>query len=86
MGTIARTVLGVLRWIARNHRAIAILQTYDVLFPGAPEVRETYQYFEKYTYFGPRAEAHIAAANALVPGGFTPFEVWAGRYFNRATP
>jgi len=27
--------------------------------------------------FGPEHEAHIAAANAIVPGGFTSFARWA---------
>jgi hypothetical protein len=30
-----------------------------------------------HTYFGPHHEGHIAAANALVPGGFTTFNDWA---------
>jgi len=32
-----------------------------------------YQYFEAHTYFRPDARTAIAAANALVPGGFTAF-------------
>jgi uncharacterized protein YbjT (DUF2867 family) len=52
-------------------------EAFDRSFPGAPELREMFQYFEEYTYFGPQREAHIAAANALVPGGFTPFADWA---------
>ncbi len=35
------------------------------------------EYFEEYTYFGPNREAMIAAANELVPGGFTSFADWA---------
>ena len=50
---------------------------YDQFFPGARELREMFQYFEEYTYFGPQREARIAAANALVPGGFTGFADWA---------
>jgi uncharacterized protein YbjT (DUF2867 family) len=52
-------------------------ETYDASFPGARDVREMFQYFERYTYFGPQAETHIAAAKALVPGGFTSFADWA---------
>jgi len=52
-------------------------EAYDRSFPGAREVREMFQYFERYTYFGPHGETHIAAANALVPGGFTSFADWA---------
>jgi uncharacterized protein YbjT (DUF2867 family) len=52
-------------------------ETYDGFFPGAKELREMFQYFEAHTYFGPNAESAIAAANALVPGGFTSFSEWA---------
>ena len=52
-------------------------EVFDGFFPGAAELRETFQYFEAYTYFGPEHQARIAAANALVPGGFTGFEAWA---------
>jgi uncharacterized protein YbjT (DUF2867 family) len=50
---------------------------YDGFFPGAAELREMFQYFEAHTYFGPSAQAHIDAANALVPGGFSAFPDWA---------
>jgi hypothetical protein len=33
--------------------------------------------FEAHTYFGPDAQTAIAAANALVSGGFTDFSEWA---------
>jgi hypothetical protein len=33
--------------------------------------------FAESTYFGPERERYIAAANALVPGGFTNFADWA---------
>jgi uncharacterized protein YbjT (DUF2867 family) len=52
-------------------------ELYDGFFPGARELREMFQYFEAHTYFGPHAATAIAAANALVPGGFTPFSDWA---------
>jgi uncharacterized protein YbjT (DUF2867 family) len=52
-------------------------EAYDNFFPGAREMREMYQYYEQYTYFGPEHEKRIAAANALVPGGFTGFAEWA---------
>lgn len=52
-------------------------EVYDGFYPGAREVREMFQYFAEHTYFGPQHEAHIAAANALVPGGFTSFPDWA---------
>jgi hypothetical protein len=41
------------------------------------ETREMFQYFEAHTYFGPHAQTSIAAAHALVPGGFTAFADWA---------
>ena len=52
-------------------------EVYDGFYPGAKEIREMFQYMAEYTYFGPKHEAHIAAANALVPGGFTGFADWA---------
>ena len=52
-------------------------EAYDTFFPGAQEMREMYQYYEQYTYFGPEHEMRTAAANALVPGGFTAFADWA---------
>jgi uncharacterized protein YbjT (DUF2867 family) len=52
-------------------------EVYDGFYPGAHEMREMFQYFAAHTYFGPDHEAHIAAANALVPGGFTGFADWA---------
>jgi len=50
---------------------------YDTFFPGAPEVRETYQYFEQCFYFGPEREPRIAAAKAVYPAGFIGFSDWA---------
>lgn len=52
---------------------------YDTFYPGAPEVRETFQYFEQCTYFGPERESRIAAANALCPAGLIGFSDWAQR-------
>lgn len=50
---------------------------YDTFFPGAPEVRETFQYFGQCTYFGPESEPRIAAAKALYAAGFIGFSDWA---------
>jgi hypothetical protein len=36
-----------------------------------------FQYFAEFTYFGPEHQRYIAAADALVPGGFTNFADWA---------
>ena len=51
-------------------------EVFDDFFPGAKELREMFQYFEAHTYFGPDAQTAIAAANALVPSGFTAFSEW----------
>ena len=56
---------------------------YDRFYPGARELREMFQYFAEHTYFGPQREARIAAANALVPGGFTSFADWARLHMKR---
>ena len=45
--------------------------------PSAHEMREMFQCFAEHTYFGPEHERYIAAANALVPSGFTNFADWA---------
>jgi hypothetical protein len=50
----------------------------------APEVREMFQYFAEQTYFGPEHERTIAAANALVSGGFTSFADWARAHIKTA--
>lgn len=52
-------------------------EVYDGFYPGAHEMREMFEYFAECTYFGPDHAQHIAAANALVPGGFTAFADWA---------
>jgi uncharacterized protein YbjT (DUF2867 family) len=66
---------------AQGHKLQAIRveppEAYDTFFPGAQEMREMYQYFEQFTYFGPEHEKRTTAANALVPGGFTAFADWA---------
>jgi NAD(P)-dependent dehydrogenase (short-subunit alcohol dehydrogenase family) len=60
-------------------------EVYDGFFPGAKELREMFQYFEAHTYFGPDAQARIAAANVLVPGGFTAFSEWARKNMKPGT-
>jgi len=52
-------------------------EVYDTLFPGARELRETFDYFEQFFYFGPDREPRIAAAKALCPEGFIGFADWA---------
>jgi len=64
--------------IGHHLKAVQVpADVYDGFYPGAHEVRETFQYFAEHTYFGPKHEAHISAANALVSGGFTSFADWA---------
>ncbi|HEX8881331.1 MAG TPA: NmrA family NAD(P)-binding protein [Candidatus Acidoferrum sp.] len=66
---------------AQGHKLQAVRveppEVYDNFFPGAREMREMYQYFEQYTYFGPEHEKRVAATRSLVPGGFTGFADWA---------
>jgi uncharacterized protein YbjT (DUF2867 family) len=50
---------------------------YDGFFPGAEELREMYQWFEGYTYFGPDADAKLARTRDLCPTGLTDFAEWA---------
>ena len=61
-------------------------EVYDGFYPGAHEMREMFQFFDEFTYFGPDHAQHIAAANALVPGGFTPFESWARVHMKPVAP
>lgn len=64
--------------LGHDVRAVRVpADAYDGFFPGAVALREMFQYFEAFSYFGPNAEAPIAAAKALVPGGFTAFPDWA---------
>src|SRR5262249_43612460 len=45
-----------------GHRLQAIrvpAEVFDTFFPGAPELREMYQYYEEYTYFGPKHAERI---------------------------
>lgn len=75
--------VSTLRALGHNLEVVRVpAEVYDRSFPGAPEMRETFQYFEEQTYFGPQHEEHIAAANALVPGGFTTFAEWARTHMN----
>ncbi len=59
-------------------------EVYDGFFPGAAEVREMFQYFEAYTYFGPNSQGRVEAANALVPGGFSALGDWATKHMKPA--
>lgn len=52
-------------------------EAYATFFPGAAEIRDMMQYFEAHTYFGPEAEKHLAATNALIGDRITSFADWA---------
>ena len=69
------TTLGALGHDVRVVRVAP--DVFDGLFPGGAEAREMFEYFEAYTYFGPDARTAIAAASALLPGGFASFSEWA---------
>lgn len=52
-------------------------EVYDGFFPGAPELREMFQWFERYTYFGPDADEKMARTREIHPEPLTSFEAWA---------
>lgn len=52
-------------------------EVYDTFYPGAHEMREMFQYFERFTYYGPDQAARVDNARRLVPAGFTTFADWA---------
>src|SRR5438445_151056 len=61
-------LVGTLKALGHDVQFVRVpADAFDRAFPGAHEVREMFDYFEGYTYFGPDRDAHIAAANALVP-------------------
>ena len=57
---------------------------YDPLFPGAPELREMFEYFEQCSYFGPERESRIAAANSVYGGKPVEFSEWAKLHWTPA--
>ncbi len=69
---------------AQGHR-LAVTQVPNEVFdafpiPQAHEMREMFNYFEDYTYFGPEAERKLALARNLCPEGFTSFAQWASTH------
>jgi len=52
-------------------------EVYDGFFPGAPELREMFQWFEGYTYFGPDADQKMALTREIHPEALTSFATWA---------
>lgn len=55
-------------------------------FPGAEELVAMFRYWEKFTYFGPDAEAKIALARAIAGEPFAEFADWARRNMSSSTP
>lgn len=49
---------------------------FDGLFPGAKNVRESQQYMECYTYFGPDADQKIALAESVATEPLVSLEYW----------
>jgi len=54
-------------------------ETYDGFFPGAKELREMFEWFEQYTYYGPDASKKLALTAEIYPEGFTPFAIWSAK-------
>lgn len=52
-------------------------EVYDGFYEGAQEMREMFQWFEGYTYFGPHAETKLANLRAIHPEPLTSFRDWA---------
>jgi len=55
-------------------------EVYDGLFTGAKELREMFQWFEGYTYFGPDAEEKLANTRAVHPEPLTGLSEWAAEH------
>jgi hypothetical protein len=51
-------------------------QNFDDLFPGAKNLRDSFDYLEGYTYFGPDSDQKIALANAVATEAPAAFEEW----------
>jgi uncharacterized protein YbjT (DUF2867 family) len=52
-------------------------EVYDGFFPGAEEMRNTMQWFEGYTYYGPDADQKLANTRSIYPEALTRFADWA---------
>ena len=61
-------------------------EVYDGLFPGAAELREMFQWFEGYTYFGPDADQKLAQTRAVYPEPLQGFSAWAATHMPAARP
>lgn len=68
---------------AQGHRVVVQqvpAEVYDGFYPGAVEMREMFQWFEGYTYFGPDAEQKLAHTRGVYPEGLTRFADWAAEH------
>jgi uncharacterized protein YbjT (DUF2867 family) len=68
---------------ARGHHLVVQqvpAEVYDGFFPGAVEMREMFQWFEGYTYFGPTAEQKLANTRSVYPESLTSFADWAAEH------
>ncbi|MFT5682276.1 MAG: hypothetical protein ACI8RZ_003194 [Myxococcota bacterium] len=54
-------------------------EVYDGFYPGARELRETMQWFEGYTYYGPEADRKLANTRSIYAETITGFSEWAAR-------
>ncbi len=75
---LVERLVTTLNGLGHELKAVQVLAAvFDAFFDGANELREMFEYFGEFTYFGPEHERHEAAARALVPAGFTGFADWA---------
>jgi len=52
-------------------------EVYDGFYPGAQEMRETMQWFEGYTYYGPEAQRKLENTRLIYADPITGFAEWA---------
>jgi hypothetical protein len=61
-------------------------EVFDGFFPGAREVRMTFEYFEAHTYLGPDAGPKIALATEVMARPATSLEDWARQNYPSGAP
>jgi hypothetical protein len=54
-------------------------EVFNEFYPGAEEMSAMLAYFQEFSYFGPDADARIAAAREVATGPFTDLADWARR-------
>ncbi|MFT7520473.1 MAG: hypothetical protein ACI9MC_002622, partial [Kiritimatiellia bacterium] len=71
-------MVGALNALGHTFSVVQVpAEVYDGFYPGAQEMREMFQWFEGYTYFGPDAEDKLANTRAVYPHTLTSFKTWA---------